>query len=217
MTKRTIAIGDVHGCSTALSSLINRISPQRDDVIVMLGDYVDRGIDSKGVLDFLIELDERCTLIPILGNHDEMMLRARSSRAEFEVWKNMGGQAALDSYGDLNRLDQIPESHFDFLKRCVSYFETETHFFLHANYKSNLRLDQLDVHMLRWRSLRDEVPGPHCSGKIAVVGHSPQPEILDLGHLICIDTGCWKAGWLTAFEVESRQVWQANENGEIRY
>lgn len=217
MTKRTIAVGDVHGCSTALSTLIEIISPKRDDRIVMLGDYVDRGIDSKGVLDFLIDLSMRCSLIPILGNHDEMMLRARNSNAEFEVWKNMGGQAALDSYGgDSNRLDQIPESHFEFLKRCISYFETETHFFLHANYKPNLRLDQLDVHMLRWRSLRDEVPGPHCSGKIAVVGHTPQPDILDLGHLICLDTGCWKGGWLTALDVESRQVWQVSEQGDVR-
>ena len=77
---RTIAIGDIHGCSIALEALIEAISPQPDDTIIPLGDYVDRGIDSKGVLDRLIELRDRCNLVPILGNHDQMMLHAREGR-----------------------------------------------------------------------------------------------------------------------------------------
>lgn len=216
MAGRTIAIGDIHGCLNALSALIRLIDPQPQDTIVTLGDYVDRGLDSKGVLELLIQLEHQCRLVPILGNHDEMMLRARNSPAEFEVWKNMGGQSALESYGDTNQLDQIPPAHFEFLEKCLSRYETDTHFFLHANYKPNLPLDQLDVRMLRWRSLRDEVPGPHVSGKIAVLGHTPQPDILDLGYLICVDTGCCKGGWLTAFDVNSRRIWQVNERGDVR-
>ena len=75
---RTIAIGDIHGCSTALASILLAIDPQPEDTIITLGDYVNRGMDSKGVLDVLIELSGRCRLIPILGNHDEMMLKART-------------------------------------------------------------------------------------------------------------------------------------------
>jgi serine/threonine protein phosphatase 1 len=66
--------------------------------------------------------------------------------------------------------------------------------------------------------LRDFVPGPHCSGKIAIVGHTPQVsgEILDLGYLKCIDTGCVNGGWLTGLDVESGQVWRVDEGGRSR-
>lgn len=214
---RTIAIGDIHGCSIALEALIRAINPQPDDTIIPLGDYVDRGIDSKGVLDQLIELRDRCNLVPILGNHDQMMLHAREGRSEFQFWLNCGGDAALDSYGSTGRFDLIPRRHIRFLESCRSYFETDTHIFLHANYKPDVPLEQLDDHTIRWLSLRDYVPPkPHCSGKIAVVGHTPQPEILDLGYLICLDTGVWKSGWLTALDVVSGKTWQVNAAGALR-
>ena len=210
---RTIAIGDIHGCSTALESLLNLIDLQPKDTIVALGDFVDRGLDSKGVLDQLIALKSRCNLVPILGNHDEMMLHARNGKDDFNFWMNCGGITALDSYGASGRFDLIPDSHIRFLQQCVPFFETETHFFVHANYKPNMRLEEMDDHTLRWLSLRDFVPSPHCSGKVAVMGHTPQPEILDLGHLICLDTGCCDGGWLTAFDVNSGHFWQVDEQG----
>jgi serine/threonine protein phosphatase 1 len=77
-------------------------------------------------------------------------------------------------------------------------------------------LEQQDDHTIRWLSLRDDVPSPHCSGKIVVPGHTPQAEVLDLGHLICLDTGVWKGGWLTALDVESGKIWQVSEVGSLR-
>lgn len=214
---RVLAIGDPHGCSIALSALIDAIELQPQDALVVLGDFVDRGIDSKGVLDQLISLASKCNLVPILGNHDEMMLHARDGRSDFQFWLNCGGDTALDSYGSTSKLNLIPPSHFRFLESCLSYYETETHVFVHANYKPDVPLDQLDDHTLRWLSLRDYVPPkPHCSGKTFVVGHTPQPEVLDLGYLICIDTGCCSGGWLTAMDVNTKQVWQVNEKGELR-
>jgi len=216
MNGRTLAIGDCHGCSTALAALIEAIDPQPQDTIIPLGDYVDRGIDSRGVLDQLIELRNRCKLVPILGNHDQMMLHAKDGRSDFQFWLNCGGDSALDSYGSTSKLDLIPKSHFRFLESCRSYFETDTYIFVHANFKPDVPLEQQDDHTLRWLSLRDYVPSPHCSGKIALMGHTPQPEILDLGHLICIDTNCCDGGWLTAFDVDTKQCWQVNENGQLR-
>ena len=72
--------------------------------------------------------------------------------------------------------------------------------------------------MLRWHSLDDVVPSPHLSGKVAVVGHTANTngEILDLGHLICIDTYCDGGGWLTALDLRSGQQWQASKEGIIR-
>lgn len=214
---RTIAIGDIHGCSTALAALLAAIDVRPDDTLVPLGDYVDRGIDSKGVLDQLIALGERCRLAPILGNHDEMMWHAKDSRADLRFWLNCGGDAALASYGDSERLDLVPRDHFRFLQSCLPYFETETHIFLHANYKPDVPVSKLDHHTIRWLSLQDYIPPkPHCSGKTAIVGHTPQKEILDLGYLLCLDTDCCMGGWLTALDVTSGQVWQVNERGDLR-
>jgi serine/threonine protein phosphatase 1 len=216
MPARTIAIGDVHGCSVALAALLQAIDPQPEDTIVPLGDFVDRGHDSKGVLEQMIALADRCRLVPILGNHDEMMLHARNGRDDFRFWMNCGGITALDSYGSSGQLDLIPAAHFRFLERCLPYHETPTHIFLHANYKPDVALDRQDDHTIRWLSLRDFVPGPHCSGKIAVVGHTPQSDVLDLGHLICLDTKCYDGGWLSALDVQTKQSWQLNEQGELR-
>ena len=207
---RTLAIGDIHGCSVALAALLKAIDPQPEDTIITLGDYVDRGIDSKGVLDQLLELRSRCKLIPLRGNHDAMMLEAFEDKAAFRFWSEMGGGlATLDSYGDSGQLDQVPIEHREFLKSCRLYYETPTHFFVHANYSPALPLAQQDDRVLLWLSLRDYVPGPHCSGKIAVVGHTPQMsgEILDIGHLVCLDTGCAEEAYCRAW------MWRAGRCG----
>ena len=216
MAGRTIAIGDIHGCAIAFASLIEFIDLNSTDTLITLGDYVDRGLDSKGVLDQLVALGKRCRHIPILGNHDEMMLHSRNSDYDFNSWMAIGGAAALDSYGSSGTLDRIPAAHFEFLETCVSYFETETDFFLHAIYKPDLPLDQQDLNTLRWLSLRDSIPGAHFSGKTAFLGHTPQNDVLDLGHLVCIDTGCCNDGWLTAIEATTRQVWQVDDRGNRR-
>jgi len=211
---RTIAIGDIHGCSVALAALIEEIDPAADDTIVPLGDYVDRGIDSRGVIDQLISLADRCRLVPLLGNHEEMMLGAREGRSDFQFWMNCGGITCLDSYGSTGRIGLVPRDHFAFLESCPTYFETARHIFLHGNYKPDVPLDRQDLHTLRWLSLREHVPpARHCSGKTVVIGHTPQPEILDLGYLKCIDTVCCYGGWLTALDVDSGQVWQVSESG----
>jgi serine/threonine protein phosphatase 1 len=215
---RTIAIADIHGCSNALAALLNAIDPKPDDTIVTLGDYVNRGLDSKGVLDLIVNLTKRSRLVPLLGNHDATMLAAFDDKAAFGMFMEIGGITTLDSYGDSGRLDLVPAEHRAFLRSCRLYYETETHFFVHANYSPLIPLTDQDERILLWLSLRDLVPGPHCSGKIAIVGHTPQipGEILDLGYLKCIDTGCVNGGWLTALDVESGQVWQVDERRESR-
>jgi serine/threonine protein phosphatase 1 len=214
---RTIAVGDIHGCSIAFAALVEEIDPARDDTIVTLGDYVDRGIDSKGVIDQLIALGDRCHLVPLLGNHEEMMLGAREGRSDFRFWMNCGGITCLDSYGSTGRIGLVPDDHFAFLESRRTYFEMAQYLFLHANYKPDVAINDQDIHTLRWLSLRDYVPpSRHRSGKTVIVGHTPQPEILDLGYLRCIDTDCCHGNWLTALDVDSGQVWQVDQRGEVR-
>ncbi len=223
MQPRTIAIGDVHGCSRALDALLTAIAPRSTDLIVTLGDYVNRGPDSRGVIDRLIALEGRCTLVPLLGNHDQTFLAAlNGDRRGLSNLLDMGGSVTLASYGagrvteaDLAR---VPSEHVAFLRRCRPFYETDAHIFVHAQYVPDLPMDEQSALWLRWESLRNGSPGPHVSGKKAIVGHSSQKggEILDLGHLICIDTYCYGGGWLTALEVHTDEVWQANRLGELR-
>ncbi len=218
MPGRTIAIGDIHGCSTALAALADAIDPQPDDTLVTLGDYVNKGPDSKGVLDFLLKLESCCQLVPLLGNHDAIMLGVMEGRLAFEGWKAVGGTAALRSYGNPEQLDGIPRRHADFLRRCRLWYETPTHIFVHASYDPQRSLDAQDEWILLIQGIRDEIPDSHLSGKVAIVGHTSQKdgEILDAGHLVCIDTNCWDGGWLTAMDVEDRTVWQVDERGRSR-
>src|SRR5580698_10046109 len=99
MAGRTIAIGDIHGCSKALGALIDAIAPRAEDAIVTLGDYIDRGSDSRGVLDKLITLAGHCRLIPLLGNHEEKLLDALHSTENLRSWLTCGGADTLRSYG----------------------------------------------------------------------------------------------------------------------
>jgi serine/threonine protein phosphatase 1 len=222
---RTIAVGDVHGCAAALAALIAAIRPTPEDTLVFLGDYIDRGPDSRGVLDQLLQLREHCILVPILGNHEEMLLAALEGPSELRYWLHFGGLATIASYGfrggsslapaDLRRL--IPAEHLQFIRECRNHFEAVRHFFAHAYYDPYRPLSEQHWGGLRWLSL-PATPVPHCSGKVAVVGHTPQKngEILDLGFVKCIDTYCHGGGWLTALEVHRGQVWQANPAGELR-
>jgi serine/threonine protein phosphatase 1 len=218
MPGRILAIGDIHGCSAALDAVLAAARPQPDDTVVTLGDYVDRGPDSRGVIERLIALGERCRLVPILGNHDEMLLDVVSlNLSVLQGWLMFGGDATLASYG-CSTPDGIPDGHVDFLRNCVPWYETERHFFVHASYHPRKPLHKQPPDLLRWASLRDGIPGPHRSGKVAIVSHTSQKtgEILDVGYLKCIDTWVYGDGWLTAMDVLTGQVWQADKSGRMR-
>src|SRR6478672_11639404 len=96
---RTLAIGDIHGCLRALDALLELVRPQPEDLLVTLGDYVDRGPDSPGVLDRLISLKSACRLVPLKGNHDLMMLDALDNPDAFRDWLSTGGRKTAQSYG----------------------------------------------------------------------------------------------------------------------
>lgn len=218
MQGRLIAIGDIHGCYAALASLLEAIVPTPQDTVVTLGDYVDRGDDTRRAMDRLNTLADECCLIPILGNHDEMMLEARTDANAKRRWLDCGGVEAMMSYGPGLDLRVVPADHWKFLESCRDFFETDSHFFVHGNYHAHKALAEQDGLTLRWLDLQDSLPAPHCSGKTAIVGHSSQVshEILDLGFVKCLDTACCFGGWLTALDVGTGQVWQTNQDGGLR-
>ncbi len=215
MTNRTIAIGDIHGCARALDTLLRAIQPTPADTLVPLGDYVDRGPESSAVLEIFTTLLSSCHLVPLIGNHELMMMQALESKSSYDLWMQCGGNTTLASYG--NRLSNFPQHHRLFLNHCVKYYETDTHFFIHANYDPNLELAEQPEQIAFWQHILEDVPDPHISGKTAIVGHTPQPDgnIRDLGHIKIIDTFCYGNQWLTALDVNSGFVWKANNRGEL--
>ena len=215
---RTIAIGDIHGCVAALNALLDVIQPTPDDTIVTVGDYVDRGPDSNGVLERLLALEQTTNLVPLMGNHEEMLIAVLSREIEPYSWLNHGGVETMESYGFSGDLACVPQSHRDFLNRLVDYYENETHFIVHANYDPGLLLADQPRELLRWVKISNLLPGPHISGKRAIVGHTHdrQGEIFEIPHLVCIDTYCYGGRWLTAMELETGKLWQAYPNGSMK-
>lgn len=219
MADRLIAIGDIHGCRVALDRLLEAIAPDHDDVVVALGDFVDRGPDARGVVDRLIELKAQTGLVCLLGNHEEMMLSVIRNGAPHHEWIRHGGVETLESYGFDGDLDFLPQSHHEFFDSLGAYFEHGDFFFTHAAYDPDVPLNEQSRESLRWYSLNSGLPAAHQSGKIAVVGHTAQRdgEILDVGHLLCIDTYCYGGGWLTAVDLTNRTMWQASATGQLRF
>lgn len=227
---RLLAIGDIHGCLRAFDALLAAVAPEPDDQLIALGDYVDRGPNSRGVLDRLIALQATGRLTALRGNHDIMMLAAR--QLTDPIWIACGGvstlvsygvseeqiEGALDGDGDVRQLlSAVPANHWRFLEEdCVPWYETEKHIFVHACADAELPLHQQSEDMLYWQKLIE--PCSHVSGKTLICGHTRQKSgwPLDLGTTICIDTNIYDGGWLTCLDVHSGRIWQANERGETR-
>ena len=186
--------------------------------VVTLGDYVDRGPDSRGVIDRLIQLGKETRHIALMGNHEEMMLGVILKQMPHDMWLRHGGVETLDSYEFRGDLDFLPESHLEFFESLTPFHEESGHFFTHAAYSPKIPLSEQEAEMLRWHSLHESLPTRHLNGKIAVVGHTANKngEILDHGHLICIDTYCYGGGWLTGLDVFSGATWQASREGKLR-
>jgi serine/threonine protein phosphatase 1 len=217
--RRVLAIGDIHGCSTALRTLIEQIDPRRDDTVVVLGDFIDCGPDSKGVVEQLIALSSRCQLICLLGNHEEMFLYALEYRSEIRYWFKLGGEQTLRSYSTSRTdLDVIPAEHVRFIRGCRDYLETETHIFVHANYDPERPMSRINSSKLRWEHLDLDRLRPHYSGKTVVAGHTPQSsgDVLDRGFVVGIDTDCCRGNWLTALEVGTGIATQVSADGCVR-
>jgi serine/threonine protein phosphatase 1 len=215
-----LAIGDIHGCFAALETLAAAVPFADDDLLVTLGDYVDRGPDSRAVVDWLIERDRLGRLIALRGNHELLMLRSRESEEMEAAWRMFGGDATLASYASANRsgsLNDVPQQHWDFFEHtCRDYYETETHLFVHATADPLLPLDQQSEQSLFWDKFNN--PPAHRSGKIMICGHTAQKSGLpnDVGHAVCIDTWIYGDGWLTCLDPASGVYWQANQECRSR-
>ncbi len=219
---RVLAIGDIHGCLGPLDDLLAWVAPAADDVLVTLGDYVDRGPDTRGVLDRLIGLKKARPVICLRGNHEIMMLEAwRGGRSEKKMWLGVGGVQALGSYGGApgktGTFEDVPPEHWHFLQNeLVDYHESERFIFVHAGIYPDVPLDEQPDNMLFWEFLPDAMR--HESKKTVICGHtsqkSGQPKVVP--GAVCIDTYAHGGGWLTCLDAISGRYWQVDMLGRTR-
>ena len=207
------AIGDVHGCNSLLIKLLAAINPQKHDTVIFLGDVIDRGEDSKGVLDTIIQYQSICQVILIQGNHEEMMLGAVQEKEYLKYWLKFGGIETLQSFDVVisqQGLRQIPYEYYKLLKSSLPYHETENFIFTHATPLPHLPINQQTDEGLRWRFIPPDGQERHISGKTIICGHSAQKsgKVYHQDGLICIDTDAYGGGALTVLELTTMQVYQ---------
>ncbi len=213
------AIGDIHGCRVALEHLVHNVPLTAEDVLVLLGDYVDRGPDSKGVLDWILEYEGPAKLVVLRGNHEVMMLDARDNTEKFFSWQHFGGEETLLSYNFSDGSDwttSIPQTHWELLENTLPYFESDDQIFVHAGVKPKRALEDQDDRTLYWRKAAK--PRPYSKEHVVICGHTTQydGEPKYLGHTVFIDTYAYGEQWLTCLNTESLEYWQANQLGEVR-
>lgn len=198
----TYVIGDIHGCLHPLRRLLEKVSPRARDEVVFIGDYIDRGPQSRQVVDYLLTLPYRCVFL--LGNHEKMLLDFLEG-IEPELYLTNGGMATLQCYGGIPPI--IPPAHLSFFRSLRPMYETPGYLFVHAGIRPMVPLAEQDLEDLIW--IRHEFfqfigryPKP------VVFGHTPLRHVLMAQDRIGIDTGCVYGGKLTCVRLPEREIIQ---------
>ncbi len=218
-----IAVGDLHGCARTLDALLEALAPANGDHLVFIGDYIDRGPDSRGVLDRLVALKSaaaartgpECTFLR--GNHDQMMLDyIDSGGRNLVLWRMNGGLSTIANFvtpsGDLD----VPAGSLELLRSSEILFETDDFVFVHAGLDPDLTIEEnvadADPQVALWT--REHLDADlSLWEKTVVCGHTPMATPIDLPRLIAIDTGAVYShvrglGTLTAVRLPEREFVQ---------
>ena len=212
---RIFAIGDIHGCISKLENIIDRIDlDAQNDTLVFIGDYIDRGPDSKGVVDFVLELRESINqVICLLGNHEQMFLDyLHDKNFNKEIFLVNGGGNTISSYGVIETSEgikvDVPESHMQFFTSLLPYYETDDYIFVHAGLRPNIPLEKQSIEDLIW--IRHEfINSSYDFGKIVIFGHTLFSQPLIEPNKIGIDTGAVYGGKLTCIQLPEVKIYQA--------
>ena len=208
---RTYAVGDIHGCLGLLVQLLGRIDVDaagRPYRLVFIGDYIDRGEDSAGVIDRLrgLQAERPGGVICLKGNHEDLYLKSRGRPEVLRNWLYNGGDAMLASFGTSNPAN-IPADVTAWIAACPVSFEDEWRYFVHAGLRPGRLLDEQTEYDRLW--IRDDfLLGDHDFGKFVVHGHTPRPDGRpDLRrHRLNLDTAAVYGGRLTAARFGSEQA-----------
>jgi len=223
---RRLVIGDIHGCQKTLQKMLEKkIRVNQADQLYFVGDYIDRGPDSKGVLDYLIGMKEAgYNMVFIRGNHEEMLIESFSSETFFQPWIYSGGGITLESFGiskeeylELPGDKKLPAKYMEFLSHTTYYTELDKAFIVHAGFNFNDKNPFHDLDAMIW-SRNFDYDRFKAKGKPVIHGHTPtsldsirktlfNPE----RELINIDAGCIyteypEMGNLIALDIDKWQL-----------
>lgn len=202
--QRTFIISDIHGCLDMLEKLMDKItwSPDKDRLI-FLGDYIDRGENPKGVVDYILDLTRRSSLVECLkGNHEAMLLDFLTGRDRFMFIIN-GGWKTLESYGMYESSEDdsaIPSEHRDFYESLKLYVELEDYYVVHAGFKPGLDIKKQTEDEMLWIR-KSFVSSDFDFGKKIIFGHTPFKEPLIMHNKIGLDTGAVYGNRLTCLQL----------------
>lgn len=183
---RLIGISDIHGEYEKLCSVIENIAPQKEDTLIFMGDYIDRGSKSREVVDKIIDLGNICSCIYLIGSHEYAMLHAPNDDYYNYLFWNYGGDSTAKSYGGFENIMKI---HGSFYKSLKPYYINGKYLFIHAGIRIGIPLEQQNpVDMVYIRS--EFYNKKHNLPYKIIFGHTEfnTPQIQD--DKICIDTGC---------------------------
>lgn len=218
-------VGDVHGEAKQLEALINRIPLQDNDQLIFVGDYIDRGSDSKAVIDYLVKLNKEFRTIFLKGNHEDFLLASllpdykasyHYNNQPFETWIFNGGAETLASYDVIGITAggvwdlQIPNSHKKFYQDLKIWHEDDDCYYVHAGLQNKIP-EQTDAYVLLWH--RYSLPGEYTLSKKLYYGHTPHKSGVQIytnepyGKMYDVDTGGGKGGSISAICVETEEVW----------
>ncbi len=214
MLPRLFAVGDIHGCFDSFRALLEqKIKIRKTDKIVILGDFIDRGPQSKDVVDFIIDLQyQGFNILPLMGNHEAMLLESGISHHHSARWTQNGGYETLKSFG-ISSIHKIESKYIDFFNGLSYHFAHEGYLFVHAGFNDELADPFEDKHHMLWKC-RESYLHPFFNCKTIIHGHSAIKEmsciqkVKEKGKVLNIDTGCYYKendgyGKLTALELHS--------------
>lgn len=222
LTGRLFVVGDIHGCSDELKCMLTHLEKEerlvKEDTVIFVGDYIDRGSDSKGAVDLVIEFKRKFPRTRTLkGNHEEMLMSYLGvGGSNGEAYLINGGEKTFESYGlspyDIDgALESFPKEHLDFFQDLERFIITDNFIVVHAGLDALRPLDFQPDSTICW--IRDEfLYGHHNYDKVVVFGHTPFQDIYsESGFKLGIDTGLVYGNKLTCVELTRGRSYQIHK------
>ncbi|MFW6328129.1 MAG: metallophosphoesterase family protein [Bacteroidota bacterium] len=215
MNKRRFFIGDIHGCARTFREMVTeKIGLKKEDELYCVGDYIDRGPDSKGVIDFILELRKNnYNVFTLRGNHEQMLLDAFNGGDALLLWNINGGGTTLESF-EIDSLSEMSKRYQDFFQNTELFISSDDFIVVHAGLNFNTAHPLTDKQSMLW--IRDfPVDYDYLAGRLLIHGHTPMPRDFILSQKIksplnldagCVYTGRGNMGSLVALDFERKQM-----------
>lgn len=212
--EKIFAIGDIHGCRSHLDKMMAKLDINAEhDTLVFIGDYIDRGPDSRRVVDALLDIRKNMkNVVCLMGNHEQMFINYYCEGKDEELFMHNGGINTLVSYGLTGAGKKhltVPDTHMEFFTTLQTWYMKDNYIFVHAGLRPGIPVEKQNPEDLLW--IRHEfINSPYDFGKIVIFGHTPLSFTTPLinKNKIGLDTGAVYGGKLTCIELPLMKIHQ---------